>query len=64
MFGIKDGRRKIPIHKVGEQPSGEKCSALLKVHILTGCDIMSNIGTSQLLPQSQKAILTILVLNL
>ena len=29
-FGMKDGRRKIPIHKLGHQLGGEKCSALLE----------------------------------
>ena len=44
-FGIKDGRRNIPIHKLGQQLGGEKCSALLKAYILTGCDVTNKIGT-------------------
>ena len=44
-FGIKYGRRNIPIHKLGQQLGGEKCSALLKAYILTGCDVTSKIGT-------------------
>ena len=44
-FGIKNGCKNIPIHKVGQQRDGEKYSALLKAHILTGCDVTSKIGT-------------------
>ena len=44
-FGIKDGCRNIPIHKLGQQLGGEECSALLKAYILTGCDVTSKIGT-------------------
>ena len=44
-FEIKDGCRNIPIHKLGQQLGGEKCSALLKAYILTGFDVTSKIGT-------------------
>ena len=36
MFGIKDRRSNIPIHKLGQQLGVEKCLALLKVHDMTG----------------------------
>ena len=44
-FGIKVGCRNITICKLGQQLGWEKCSALLKAHILTGCDATSKIGT-------------------
>ena len=44
-FRIKDGRRNIPILKLGQELGGEKCSALLKAYILTWYDVTSKIGT-------------------
>ena len=44
-LGIKDERRNIPIHKLGQQLGREKCSALLNADILTGCDVTSKVGT-------------------
>ena len=59
-FGIEDGHRKIPIHEIKQQLHGDKCSALLKAYILTGCDETSKIGSEV----PAMAILKILVLNI
>ena len=47
-FGIEDGHRNIPIHELKQQLYGDKCSALLKAYILTGCDETSKIGNEVL----------------
>ena len=44
-FGSQDKKRDIPIHSIAEKFGDEKCLALLKAHILTGCDVTSRIGT-------------------
>ena len=44
-FGIKGVCRNTN-SQAGQQLGGEKCSALLKAHILTGCDVTSKIGTN------------------
>ena len=33
------------IHKFDQKLGAEKCSALLKAHILTGCDVTRKVGT-------------------
>ena len=64
-FEIKDGCRNIPIHKLGQQLGGEKCSALLKAYILTGFDVTSKIGTkASAIASKPENISMILVLNL
>ena len=59
-FGIEDGHRNIPIHKLKQQLHWEKCSALLEAYILTGCDETSKIVSEV----PAMAILKILVLNI
>ena len=44
-FDIQERRRNIPIHKLAEKLGEERCLALLKAHILTGCDVTSKLGT-------------------
>ena len=44
-FGILENQRHIPVHQLAEILGTEKSRALLKAHILTGCDITSKIGS-------------------
>ena len=43
-FGTSDMTRHIPIHNLGEVIGSNRCSVILKAHILTGCDVTSKIG--------------------
>ena len=44
-FEIHDRQRHIPIHRLAEILGTEKSWALLKAHILTGCDVTSKTGS-------------------
>ena len=44
-FGIHERQRYIPIHRLAEILGTEKSRALLKAHILTGCDVTSKTGS-------------------
>ena len=44
-FGIENEHRNIPVHKFKQQLGEQKCSALLKAHILTGYDETTKIDT-------------------
>ena len=44
-FGILERQRHVPVHQLAEILGTEKSRALLKAHILTGCDVTSKIGS-------------------
>ena len=44
-FGILGRQRHVPVHQLAEILGTEKSRALLKAHILTGCDVTSKIGS-------------------
>ena len=43
--GTGEKTRLIPIHNLGRKLRHRTCSAVMKAHILTGCDVTSKIGT-------------------
>ena len=44
-FGILECQAHIPVHQLAEILGTQKPRALLKAHILTGCDVTSKIGS-------------------
>ena len=44
-FRILERQRHVPVHQLAEILGTEKSRALLKAHILTGCDVTSKIGS-------------------
>lgn len=51
-MGVGDKMRYVPLHTLGRQLGAALCNTLIKVHILTGCDVTSKIGTK---PSALKA---------
>ena len=43
-FGTQQKKRDVPLHRLAEHLGDEKCLALLKAHILTGCNVTSEVG--------------------
>ena len=44
-YGVQNKTRDIPIHRLAQILGPDKCSALLKGYILTGCDVTSKVGS-------------------
>ena len=44
-FGIEDKSRHVPVHKLGVVLGAQLCKVILKSLVLTGCDVISKVGT-------------------
>ena len=45
LFGAGDKARCISVHSLVQNPGKSRASSLLAVHILSGCDVASKVGT-------------------